>query len=217
MRLPDAPPPPFPLPPITPGQVGVFAYIHGDGRHPANSSADAERGFRLRNWVEIDFCDTCGYTHRADNGTSMRQVRFFNKVIESHSAKAAFSDVTKAERQSDGSVQVELTMSGGVPWTVAGPVPNIDYTYLIVLRQKSDGWVTWWVKAKHDGFPGHEFFIEAGGSVKFSDHYAPTFFNPISTGTATPSYEQAAKGGAALGGLYMVQSWTRAGGFKVGR
>lgn len=106
-------------------------------------------------------------------------------------------------------------MSGGVPWTVAGPQPTIDYTYTIVLRRKAQGWVTWWVRAKHDGFSGHEFFIEAENNVKFSDHYAPTFFSPISTGTATPSIEQALKGTAALAGIYNAQSWTRAGGFRV--
>jgi hypothetical protein len=82
-------------------------------------------------------------------------------------------------RLSPCSVKVELTMSGGVPWRVAGPQPNIDFKYVVELRQKSKHGIEWKGEGLHDGFPAHEFFIESAGAVQFSHYYAPTWFSSI--------------------------------------
>lgn len=54
-------------------------------------------------------------------------------------------------------------MSGNVPARVALFPFNIDYEYTILLTDSVKGKTVASVTANHDGFPGHELFLETDG------------------------------------------------------
>ena len=80
-------------------------------------------------------------------------------------------------------------MSGNVPAEVAVLPLNIDYEYVVTLTQSADGKISAEVAANHDGFPGHELFLETDGRVGFKRSYTPTGFasQPFGATTAYPT------------------------------
>jgi len=84
---------------------------------------------------------------------------------------------------------VHIKMSGNVPAEVAILPLNIDYEYVVTLTQSADGKISAGVEANHDGFPGHELFLETDGRFGFKRSYTPTGFasQPFGATTAYPT------------------------------
>jgi RHS repeat-associated protein len=189
----------------------VRGYVHGDGRGPGDPWSGK---YRLMNWIDFDVLeknmkdpDSQG-TKFADNSSSTRQIRVGSHVIDSFTSKGSFTHTTKATRKGSCTVEVELTMSGGVPWLVGGPQPPIDYSYTISVTEFPGGKISAQIRASHDGFPGHELYVEASSIVKFGKSYMPTWFASEPPGqTAHPDVLQAIKAREALAGRYKHQDW----------
>jgi RHS repeat-associated protein len=191
----------------------VYRYIHGDGRGPGNPWDGA---YRLMNWIEFDFPekvphDIESYTDKfEDNQPSISEDRLGSVVLWRIVLTAPFTATTHAYRIGPSHVGLRLKMSGGVPLRIGGPQPPIDYTYDVdLLRYCRNGTkIEATVNAEHDGFPGHELFVEYEGRIRYSKYYLPTWFASEPPGqTAKPSPEQALRGSAALLGIFMYQKW----------
>jgi hypothetical protein len=209
------------MPPLTVPAMGLSAvldfYVHGDGRMPAKRSDEVGMKFRTQGVVEVDVMEqrgeTCGVLVR--NQPSKSELRLIGgKVVYGPVKSGPLSSKITADRIDPNTVQVEISVSGSVPWNVAGPQPAIDFKYSVKLTyDRGTKKVKWNANAAHDGFPGHEVFIEQGGAVRFNKSYLPAFFSMPSTGIARPSIMQAIQGARALGGAHNPQAWTQGGEF----
>lgn len=211
----------FPEPPptgIIPGvaSAALDFFVHGDGRGPGQRSGGTAR---MTTAVEVELLEdqaknpVIGHPE-ASNQESISELRIFGGyVVKRQRGTGEFTPVSKAVRVRRVAyclVEVRINSSGNVPWYVGGPQRNIDYEYYILLRQTMDDKVVADISAYHDGFPGHEVFLESGGNVLYSRSYLPTWFAPQAYGpgtTAYPSIATALKGGAALAGQYKYQEW----------
>jgi hypothetical protein len=228
VKFPEPPPTatlPFPQlgPPALVASAALDFFVHGDGRMPAKGSDEVGTKFRTQGVAEVDVIQRPGETvgSLARNQPSKSELRFVGvpgvsgqKVLYGPVKSGPLTSSITASRIDPNSVLVEITVSGSVPWNVAGPQPAIDFKYSVKLAyDRAANKVRWNVKAAHDGFPGHELFIESGGMVRFKKSYLPDWFSPPSIGVAHPSIPQAISGAAALGGVFRPQAWTLGGDF----
>jgi hypothetical protein len=220
VQFPEPPVPP--VPPFGPVPAAASAlldfFVHGDGRGAAAVSGDVGTAYRIRSVVEVDLMETPSesYAWIADNQYSMSELRAVtgHTVVRQRNT-GGISHTIKVYRVNPTAVSVEMTMAGNVPWNIAGPQPDIDFKYTVEIQKNpTSGQVHWDVKAEHDGFPAHEFFLESDGVLKFSEtSYVPAWFSPVSVGTARPNIVQACEGATALGGLTHKQTWSKSGTF----
>jgi hypothetical protein len=209
------------MPHLTVPAMGLSAaldfFVHGDGRMPAKRSDDVGTRFRTQGVAEVDVIQQPRETFAvlARNQPSKSELRLIGgKVLYGPVKSGPLTSRITADRIDPNSVSVNITVSGSVPWNVAGPQPAIDFKYSVKLAyDRAAKKVKWSVNAAHDGFPGHEVFIEQGSAVRFNKSYLPDWFSPPSTGTARPSILQAISGAKALGGIHMPQAWAQAGEF----
>jgi len=211
----------MPEPPPVDVVVGPVAllldgFVHGDGRGPGEKPGGS---YRLTASVEVEVLEKLSKSGIVDppftsNGESLSQIRtaIGGYVIKEQRARGSFTpanEAIKVKRLNCCFIQIEMKMSGNVPAKVAGVPFQIDYEYFILLRQKGDGKYVADMSGFHDGFPGHEMFLESEGQVLFRRHYLPSWFasEPAGKGTAHPSLLQAARGGLALSGQSDLQKW----------
>lgn len=211
----------MPEPPPVDVVVGPVAllldgFVHGDGRGPGEKPGGS---YRLTASVEVEVLEELSKSGVVDppftnNGESLSQIRtaIGGYVIKEQRARGSFTppnEAIKVKRLNSCLIQIDIKMSGNVPAKVAGIPFNIDYEYFILLRQKADGKYVADMSGFHDGFPGHEMFLESEGRVLFTRHYLPSWFasEPPGKGTAHPSTAQAARGGLALSGQSDLQKW----------
>ena len=211
----------FPEPPPTTIVHGIASaaldfFVHGDGRGPGQRSGESAR---MTTSVEVELLEDQAKNPvigrpEAKNKESVSELRTFGGyVVKRQTGTGEYTPVSEAVRVRRVAyclVEVKINSSGNVPWYVGGPQRNIDYEYYILLRQTVNDKVVADISAYHDGFPGHEIFLESGGNVLYSRNYLPTWFAPQAYGpgtTAYPSIETALKGGAALAGQYNYQKW----------
>jgi len=191
-------------------------YIHGDGRGPGNPWNEA---YRMISWVEFDFPtkvrDNIGKKAviYESNQPSIRQVRsWISGGVLTYRDSGPFKGNSGIWRLGDCEVGIRLSASGSVPWLVAGPQPAIDYKYQISLLRKikkGPDQVIATIKAEHDGFPGHELFLEYNGKVVHHKYYMPLWFASEPPGqTAYPGLKQSVDGARALAGELYYQKWT---------
>lgn len=204
--------------PVAPGAE----YIHGDGRGPGNPWQGA---FRMISWAEFEFPanvpDDIDKTVSKvmNNSSSTRQTRIGSYVISTITDRGTFTGRVDVSKVGPCEVQVQMSMSGGVPWLVGGPQPNIDYYYNVkLLRYTQDGadHVGATIQAKHDGFPGHELFLEFNQKVLYHRSYVPLWFSSEPAGkTAYPGPVTAVNGTRALAGQYNFQDWEDKAAYRV--
>lgn len=215
-------PPAFLVPMMVQAPAGLAGaafdfFVHGDGRLPVMRSDSIGKRYRIRGAVDVDVVEKPGesFDALAQNQPSKSELRFVNgKVLHTETGRNKTSSKFDVRRLSPSSVRVQLDVSGGVPWNVAGPQPPIDFGYAVDLSYDAAlRKVMWRVEGDHDGFPGHEVFIESGGAVHFNRSYLPVWFAKLHTGTAHPSIMQACDGAMALGGLSHRQAWAESGSF----
>lgn len=222
VEFPDPPPAAAPASLVIPVALAGAAldfFVHGDGRMPVARSDEVGTRFRTRGVVEVDVIERAGesFGSLAQNQSSKSELRLANgRVLHTETGRNPVTSKFIANRLGPHSVAIEIVVSGAVPWNVAGPQPAIDLKYSVNLTyHPTTRKVRWNVAAEHDGFPGHELFIESAGIVQFNKSYLPTWFSPPSTGTAHPSIVQATQGATALGGMFNRQTWTQSGEFMA--
>ena len=197
-------------------------YIHGDGRGPGNPWQGA---YRMISWAEFEFPanvpDDIDKTVSKfmNSSSSTRQTRMRSYVVSTYTDTGTFTGRVDVTKIGPCEVQVQMNMSGGVPWLVGGPQPNIDYYYNVrLLRYTQDGGdhVGATIQAKHDGFPGHELFLEFNQKVLYHRSYLPLWFSSEPAGqTAKPGPITAVNGTRALAGQYNFQEWEDRAAYRV--
>jgi hypothetical protein len=154
-----------------------------------------------------------------NNSSSTRQTRIRSYVVSTYTDRGTFTGRVDVSKVGPCEVQVQMIMSGGVPWLVGGPQPNIDYYYNVnLIRYKQDGadHVGATIQAKHDGFPGHELFLEFNQKVLYHRSYLPLWFSSEPAGkTAYPGPVTAVNGSRALAGQYNFQDWEDKAAYRV--
>ncbi len=192
-------------------------FVHGDGRMPVSRPADIRGRYRTYGIAEVNLVERPGerFTTAARNQTSKSELRLATgRVLHTQTGRGPLSSTIAARRTGPTTVRIAMTVGGSVPASVAGPQPAIDFHYEVDLAyDPANNRVSFVVNARHDGFPGHECFIVAGGRTRFNRHYLPAFFSRPSPGTARPSIAQSLQGAAALGGTFARQTWRRSGSF----
>jgi hypothetical protein len=214
VEFPD--PPPVTLP-ILVGGAALDFFVHGDGRMPASRSDAVGTGFRTQGVVEVDVVERPGETFAvlARNQPSKSELRGpFGVVLHTETGRGPLTSKFSASRLAPNTVHLLFEVSGSVPWNVAGPQPAIDLKYSVQLDyDPAMNRLHWSMSAVHDGFPGHEVFLESAGGVRFKKSYLPSFFSVPGTGTARPTIPQAVDGARALGGAIHAQHWSQRGYF----
>lgn len=222
VKFPEPPPGAAPgafIVPVTLANSAFDFFVHGDGRMPASRSDHVGSKFRTQGMVEVDVIEQLNesFGTLAQSQPSKSELRLATgRVLHTQTGKNPVSSTFTATRIHSNAVHIEMIVSGAVPWNVAGPQPAIDLKYSVDLAyDPGTRSVEWKIAADHDGFPGHEIFIESAGLVRFNKSYLPSWFSSPSTGTCHPSMIQAMQGAAALGGINNRQTWIKNGSFDA--
>jgi hypothetical protein len=200
-------------------QPNVHWQVHGDGR-PAGAAPPLPGQSRMLAAITVEILESAKadpeVTRTEEIGTSVgRLVNNAGKELFRYTQKASGGATFSVTRIGPNSVQIDVNMSGSVPWLVGGPQPSIDFSYSVSFMQCGNK-VSWFLKAQHDGFPAHESFIESAGVVKWNKSYVPTWFAAARPGTvAYPSVANAILGALALAGEYRPQNFSAKGSFTV--
>ena len=199
--------------------VALDLFVHGDARGPGDKPGGS---YRLTAQAEVELMENISKNPVVsplitDNGVSSSEFRLVTgRVLRRTEGKGQLSSPEQAfdiKREGPCKVRVHIKMSGNVPAEVAILPLNIDYEYGVTLTQSADGKISAEVEANHDGFPGHEIFLETDGRVGFKHSYTPTGFasQPFGKTTAYPTQQQADEGIKALNGVAHKQIWKQSG------